>query len=164
MRNLLLAVSKDVVCGEYLKENKILYRALRNNFNQAQSGYRQLMESPETMLDEDILENNANNWRALAEACAACLEKNSKDIEVFCWFISAQLFSADPLHNLRDGLQIFVQIINTHWQDLHPKPPVEKLKSDDETEWNKEWADIKVKPLWQLAGESEGSGLLAMPL
>ena len=164
MENLSLPISDDAVCGEYLKANKTLYRALRNNFNQAQSSYRQLMESPDAMSDKELLEGNANNWRALGESCRECLQNNSKDIEVFCWYISAQLFTSDPLNNLRDALKIFVQVIDAHWVDLQPKPPVEKLKSNEASEHDREWAEFKVKPLWQLAGESESSGLLAMPL
>ncbi len=164
MENLSLPISDDAVCGEYLKANKTLYRALRNNFNQAQSSYRQLMESPDAMSDKELLEGNANNWRALGESCRECLQNNSKDVEVFCWFISAQLFTPDPLNNLRDALKVFVQVIDAQWVDLQPKPPVEKLKSNETSEHEREWAEFKVKPLWQLAGESESSGLLAMPL
>ena len=164
MESLSLPISDEASCGEYLKANKILYRALRNNFNQAQSSYRQLMESPDAMSDDELVEANTNNWRTLGDSCKECLENNSKDIEIFCWFISAQLFSADPLNNVRDALNVFGQVIDNYWDDLQPKPPVEKLKSDDEAGQAREWAEFKVKPLWQLAGESENSGLMAMPL
>lgn len=164
MERLALPISDTAVCGEYLKANKTLYRALRNSFNQAQSSYRQLMESPDAMLDDELVEVNTNNWRAMGDVCRDCLEGNSKDIEIFCWFVAAQLFSSNPLGNLRDSLQVFVQVIDAHWLDLQPKPPVEKLKSDEDVGRKREWAEFKVKPLWQLAGESEGSGLLAMPL
>jgi type VI secretion system protein ImpA len=164
MESILQPISDSAVCGEYLKGNKNLYRALRNHFNQAQSSYRQLMESPEAGADDDLVEQNIENWRELANACTACLTDNSKDVEVFGWFISAQLFTVDPLANVQSAFSAFTAIVEEHWDDLHPKPPVEKLKSEDEAGNNAEWAAFKVKPMWQLAGETEGSGVLAMPL
>ena len=164
MESILEPISDSAVCGEYLKGNKNLYRALRNSFNQAQSSYRQLMESPEAAADDDLVEQNIDNWRELANVCSACLSDNSKDVEVFGWFISAQLFTADPLANLQSAISVFSTVVEEHWDDLQPKPPVEKLKSEDEAGMNAEWAAFKVKPMWQLAGETEGSGILAMPL
>lgn len=164
MESILQPISDSAVCGEYLKGNKNLYRALRNSFNQAQSSYRQLMESPEAGADDDLVEQNVENWRELASVCSACLTDNSKDVEVFGWFIGAQLFTGDPLTNLHSAIIIFTTVVEEHWDELHPRPPVEKLKSEDEAGKNAEWAAFKVKPMWQLAGETEGSGILAMPL
>lgn len=164
MESILQPISDSAACGEYLKGNKNLYRALRNSFNQAQSSYRQLMESPEAGADDDLVEQNVENWRELASVCSACLTDNSKDVEVFGWFIGAQLFTGDPLTNLHSAIIIFTTVVEEHWDELHPRPPVEKLKSEDEGGKNAEWAAFKVKPMWQLAGETEGSGILAMPL
>jgi type VI secretion system protein ImpA len=164
MDSILQPISSSAYCGEYLKGNKNLYRALRNSFNQAQSSYRQLMESPEAGADDDLVEQNIENWRELAGVCSACLTDNSKDVEVFGWFISAQLFTGEPLANLQSAISVFTTVVEDHWDDLQPRPPVEKLKSEDEAGKNAEWAAFKVKPMWQLAGETEGSGILAMPL
>lgn len=164
MENLVLPISESSVCGEYLKGNKTLYRALRNSFNQAQSTYRQLMESPEAMLDDQLVDANTENWMNLAQLCQDCLQKDSKDTEVFCWFITAQIYTSEPLANLHSAFQVFAQSLTAFWPDMHPKPPVEKLKSDDDAGREMEWATFRVKPIWQLAGESEGSGILAMPL
>lgn len=164
MEKLLLPISDSSPCGEYLKGNRSLYRGLRNSFNQAQSSYRQLMESPEAMTDEELLDANASNWAELATQCEAKLTEDSKDVEVFCWFITAQVFTRDPLANLSESLSIFSQIVEVFWDDLHPKPPVEKLKADDEAGQQREWIEYRLNPLLQLVGESEGSGLLYMPL
>jgi type VI secretion system protein ImpA len=164
MESILQPISSSAYCGEYLKDNKSLYRALRNSFNQAQSSYRQLMESPEAGADDNLVEKNIENWRELADVCSACLTDNSKDVEVFGWFIGAQLFTSDPLANLQSAISILTTVVEEHWDDLQPKPPVEKLKSEDEAGKNAEWAAFKVKSMWQLAGETESSGILAMPL
>lgn len=164
MDSLVQPISDDAICGEYLKGNKTLYRALRNHYNQAQSSYRQLMESPDAAGDDELVEQNIENWNALAKVCRACLIEDAKDVEIFGWFISAQLFSRNPLVNMQLAMGDLAQVIDSYWDDLQPKPPVEKLKSDDEAGRAKEWAEFKIKPMWQLAGESEGTGILAMPL
>lgn len=164
MDSLVQPIADDAVCGEYLKGNKTLYRALRNHYNQAQSSYRQLMESPDAASDDELVEQNIENWNALGKVCRACLIENAKDVEIFGWYISAQLFSPDPLGNMRSAVADLLQVIERYWDELHPKPPVEKLKSDDDAGRAREWAEFKIKPMWQLAGESEGTGILAMPL
>lgn len=164
MNHLLEPISDSHVCGEYLKANKTAYRALRNLFNQAQSSYRQLMESPEAMLDDTLIEANQNSWSALNDACRECLQNSAKDVEVFCWYISSQLFSKKPLPNLLESMLVFEKVLTTYWPDLQPKPDQSLLKKTDIVSPDIQWHDLKIKPLWQLAGESDGAGLLAMPL
>lgn len=164
MESITQAISEAASCGEYLKGNKTLYRSLRNSYNQAQSSYRQLMESPDAAGDDDLVEQNIENWQALGKVCQTCLIEDAKDVEVFGWYISAQLFSVNPLQGMQEALSDFADVIERYWSDLHPKPPQEKLKSDTDEGRAKEWAEFKVKPMWQLAGESEGTGILAMPL
>lgn len=164
MAQLLEAISADAPCGEYLKDNRTLYRGLRNAFNQAQSSYRQLMESPDAMHDEELVTQNAANWNDLSVECEKTIETVSKDVEVMCWLASAQPFSHQPLENLANVLKDFVELLNQYWDDLHPKPPLKKLKSEDEAGQAREWAEFKVKPFLQLVGERDGTGLLSMPL
>ena len=164
MAQLLEAISADAPCGEYLKDNRTLFRGLRNYFNQAQSSYRQLMESPDAMHDEELLTQNAANWNELSNQCEKTIETVSKDVEVMCWLSAAQPFSHQPLENLASVLASFTQLVNTYWDDLHPKPPEKKLKSEDDTGKAREWAEFRVKPFLQLVGERDGTGLLSMPL
>ncbi|MGB1239646.1 MAG: ImpA family type VI secretion system protein [Pseudomonadales bacterium] len=164
MEAIVQPISDEATCGEYLKGNKTLYRSLRNSYNQAQSSYRQLMESPDAASDDDLVEQNIENWQSLGKVCEACLAESAKDVEVFGWYISAQLFGAHPLQALQGAFADYASVIEQYWDDLHPKPPVEKLKSDDDAGRDREWAELKIKPMWQLAGESEGAGILAMPL
>jgi len=164
MAQLLEAISADAPCGEYLKDNRTLYRGLRNYFNQAQSSYRQLMESPDAMHDEELVIQNAANWNELSVECEKTIETVSKDVEVMCWLTSAQPFSHQPLENLSSVLHSFTELLTQYWDDLHPKPPVKKLKSEDDAGQAKEWAEFRVKPFLQLVGERDGTGLLSMPL
>jgi len=164
MAQLLEAISADAPCGEYLKDNRTLFRGLRNYFNQAQSSYRQLMESPDAMHDEELLTQNAANWNELSNQCEKTIETVSKDVEVMCWLSAAQPFSHQPLENLASVLTSFTQLIDTYWDDLHPKPPIKKLKSEDDAGRAREWAEFRVKPFLQLVGERDGTGLLSMPL
>lgn len=164
MEHLLNPISDEQRCGEYLKGNRSLYRGLRNSFNMAQSSFRQLIESPDAMQNEELLNANADNWSALKEQCEDTLQNTSKDVEVFCWLATAQLFGADPLNNLAQVLETFTQAVDQYWSDLNPKPPVEKLKASDEAGQRLEWTEHRTKPLLQLIGDTQDSGLLYMPL
>lgn len=164
MEELLNPISADAPGGEYLKGNRTLYRGLRNTFNMAQSSFRQLIESPDATADEELLNANTTNWDELASQCEDTLKNTSKDVEVFCWLATAQLFKGDPFGRLASVLEVFAQTVETLWIDLNPKPPVEKLKADDEAGQRQECAEHRIKPLLQLVGDSADSGLLYMPL
>ncbi len=164
MEDLLNPISDEQPCGEYLKGNRSLYRGLRNSFNMAQSSFRQLIESPDAMKNEALLNANSDNWSALQNQCEETLQNTSKDMEIFCWLATAQLFSRDPLNNLASTLEAFAEAIERYWNDLNPKPPVEKLKASDESGQRQEWAEQRIKPLLQLIGDTQDSGLLYMPL
>jgi len=164
MENLLDPISESAPCGEYLKGNRTLYRGLRNSFNLAQSSFRQLMESPEAMASEELLDANRNNWQELARQCEQTLAETSKDVEVFCWLATAQLFTRSPLENLATVLETFAEAVERYWTDLNPKPPEEKLTAADDEGRKREWAENRIKPLLQLIGDTADSGLLYMPL
>ena len=164
MEELVNPISADAPGGEYLKGNRTLYRGLRNTFNMAQSSFRQLVESPDATADEELLNANTSNWEELARQCEDTLKNTSKDVEVFCWLATAQLFKRDPFGCLASVLEVFAQTIETLWSDLNPKPPIEKLKADDEAGQQREWAEHRIKPLLQLVGDTADSGLLYMPL
>ncbi|MEH6651229.1 MAG: type VI secretion system ImpA family N-terminal domain-containing protein [Motiliproteus sp.] len=164
MEHLLTAISEDAPCGDYLKGNRTLYRGLRNNFNLAQSSFRQLVESPDAAANEELLDTNHDNWAELAKQCQEHLTGSSKDVELLCWLATAQLFSSAPLPNLSAVLKVFAEVVDNYWSDLHPKPPEDKLKATNDEERLREWTEFKLRPLLQLVGDSEGTGLLYMPL
>jgi len=161
---LLNPIAGEAPCGEYLKGNRTLYRGLRNGFNLAQSSFRQLIESPDAATDEALQSANRDNWLALARQCEDTLTNTSKDVEVFCWLATAQLFGAAPLEGLATVLDTFAAAVERFWPDLNPKPPADKLSADDDAGRRREWAESRVKPLLQLIGDSADGGLLYMPL
>ncbi|MCE7630117.1 hypothetical protein LZT04_19915, partial [Vibrio fluvialis] len=65
--HLLNPISDEQPSGEYLKDNRTLYRTYRNAFNVAQSSFRQLVETPDAMQDAVVVHTNAENWDALAK-------------------------------------------------------------------------------------------------
>lgn len=164
MENLSAPVSESSAVGEYLKGNRAVYRALRNTFNQAQSAYRQLMESPEAMVDNQLQNLNSDCWQTLAEQCQETLTHTSKDVEMLSWLTTAKIFSRTPLTSLNEALQAFVEVVTEYGDQMHPRPPQEKLKAEDDAGQASEWTEFRTRPLVQLLGESDNSGLLYMPL
>lgn len=162
--HLLNPISDEHPSGEYLKDNRTLYRTYRNAFNVAQSSFRQLVETPDAMQDAVVVHTNAENWDALAKLCESCLTEQSKDVEIYSWFTMAQLFSASPLESLAQALHTLEQMIEHFWDSLQPTLPENKRKADGDAEQRKEVAEHRVKPLLQLVGDSAESGLLYMPL
>ncbi|WJG23342.1 ImpA family type VI secretion system protein [Vibrio furnissii] len=162
--HLLNPISDEHPSGEYLKDNRTLYRTYRNAFNVAQSSFRQLVETPDAMQDAVVVHTNAENWDALAKLCESCLTEQSKDVEIYSWFTMAQLFSASPFESLAQALHTLEQMIESFWDSLQPTLPENKRKADGDAEQRKEVAEHRVKPLLQLVGDSAESGLLYMPL
>ncbi|MCG6346670.1 type VI secretion system ImpA family N-terminal domain-containing protein [Vibrio fluvialis] len=162
--HLLNPISDEQPSGEYLKDNRTLYRTYRNAFNVAQSSFRQLVETPDAMQDAVVVHTNAENWDALAKLCESCLTEQSKDVEIYSWFTMAQLFSASPFESLAQALHTLEQMIESFWDSLQPTLPENKRRADSDAEQLKEVAEHRVKPLLQLIGDSAESGLLYMPL
>ncbi|MCE0557543.1 type VI secretion system ImpA family N-terminal domain-containing protein [Motilimonas sp. E26] len=164
MDDLILPLSEQNPCGIYLKSDRSAFRALRNAYNSALSSFRQLVEDPSATFDEAKVAANQQSWSELSDITHQTLSSQSKDLEILCWFINAQIFSREPLANTAQALAVLPQWIEHYWPHLHPMPPVEKLKSTDPAEQKKEWAELRTKPLLQLIGESQDSSSLYMPL
>ena len=161
---LLAPISEDSPTGNYLKLDRSIYRALRNNYNAAQSSFRQLIETPDASSDEALLEANESNWTQLRNSTLEALTQSTKDLELLGWYISSQLFTAQPYQNLADSTKVLKSFIEEFWGNLHPTLPDNKIKSDDEQGKLREIADFRIKPLLQLVGESNDSTALFMPL
>jgi type VI secretion system protein ImpA len=164
MNNLSDAISGENAFGVFLKDEKTTYRALRSAFNAAQASWRSLSETPESLSDREKAAANSAAWATLAELCEACLTSTSKDLEVLSWFVAAQLHSAKPFENCRDALALLSGLVETSLDQLHPMPPVEKLKGDTDEARASEIAALRMRPFVQLFGEVEGSGLLIGPM
>lgn len=161
---LLQPISDEQPSGEYLKDNRALYRGYRNAFNVAQSSFRQLIETPDASEDLETVNANTDNWTVLATECHSCLQQYSKDVEILSWYTVSQVFTADPLNNLANALSTFGQIINQYWDSLQPILPEKKRKGTTEADQAREVVEHRVKPLLQLVGDTAESGLLYMPL
>ncbi|MGF1703199.1 type VI secretion system ImpA family N-terminal domain-containing protein [Photobacterium makurazakiensis] len=161
---LLQPISEEQPGGEYLKDNRVLYRSYRNAFNVAQSSFRQLIETPEALENAETVNANNENWTQLASECRSCLSEHSKDVEILSWYTVSQLFTSDPINNLANALSAFDQVVNQYWDTLQPILPEKKRKGATEADQTKEVTEHRVKPLLQLVGDTAESGLLYMPL
>lgn len=157
-------ISDEQPSGEYLKDNRTLYRGYRNAFNMAQSSFRHLIETPDALEDATAINTNTENWINLANECQKCLKETSKDVEIFSWFTVAQLFSNNPFQRLAGALSAFESVVSSNWDTLQPLLPESKRKGESEEAQAKEVAEFRVKPLLQLVGDTAESGLLYMPL
>jgi len=163
-KQLLDPIEGDKPSGCYLKDDRAQYRALRNTFNAAQSSFRRFIETPDSSNDEELFEENQKNWQAVSDACWQTLTEKSKDIEIYCWWVMSLVFQADSINKIAASLATITPFIETFWPDVNPYLPDNKLKSTDLSAQKTERAELQLKPLIQLFGESSNSGLLYMPL
>jgi len=163
-KQLLEPIEGDNPAGRYLKGERAQYRALRNTFNAAQSSFRRFVETPDSSTDEELFEENQKNWQAVSDACWQTLNEESKDIEIYCWWVMSLAFQNDSINKIATSLATLTPFIETFWPNINPYLPDNKLKSSEISEQASERAEIQLKPLVQLLGESNGSGLLYMPL
>jgi type VI secretion system protein ImpA len=163
-KQLLEPIEGDKPSGCYLKDDRAQYRALRNTFNAAQSSFRRFIETPDSSNDEELFEENQKNWQAVSDACWETLTEKSKDVEIYCWWVMSLVFQTDSINKISSSLATLTPFIETFWPNINPYLPDNKLKSTEVSEQNTERAELQLKPLIQLFGESSNSGLLYMPL
>jgi len=163
-KKLLQPIEGDIPTGCYLKDDRTAYRALRNNFNAAQSSFRRLIETPDSTTDETLFEENEKNWQTVSNACWQTLTEKSKDVEIYCWWVMSLAFQRDSITKIASGLETLNEFIEIFWPNVQPYLPDNKLKSEDATEQAAQRAELQLRPLIQLLGESANSGLLYMPL
>ncbi|GLR04143.1 hypothetical protein GCM10007906_17300 [Vibrio hyugaensis] len=162
--SLLAPITNGSPSGVYLKLDRSAYRALRNNYNAAQSSFRQLVETPDASGDQALLESNDENWVQLRTATYHALTQSSKDLELLGWYITSQLFTDSPYRNLADATQVLLSTVEQFWDSLNPFLPEDKLKSAEESGIARERAEFRMKPLLQLVGETQDTTALYMPL
>lgn len=157
-------ISDDAPFGIYLKGDRAAYRALRNAFNGGQTAYRALSETVESLQDRDLQAADAEAWGRLEEEAGQCLREKSKDLEIFCWYVASRIHLKDPLANTAAALGAMTDLVEVSWDGLHPIPPDDKLKADDDAGRKKEVDAGKLRVFLQLVGEVPGGGLLSLPL
>lgn len=161
--HLLVPISDDAPSGTYLKLDRSAYRSLRNVYNSAQSSFRQLVETPDASSDPAIVDANTDNWAELRKVSEETLTSQSKDLEILGWYITSQLFTAQPFHNLASAVPALNLFIDQFWDTLNPMPPEAKLKTSDDAGKAKEITEFRTKPLLQLVGESIDSSSFYIP-
>lgn len=161
---LLAPIPGDAPFGTYLKADRAYFRALRTTFNAAQSAFRALSETADSLRDRDLLAQNRAAWQRLSEASEEALTARSKDLEVACWYLAAQVHLDRPLERLAAGAAAVADLIERDWDRLHPLPPADTLAGPDDAARTREIDALRLRPFVQLFGETPGSGLLHLPL
>jgi type VI secretion system protein ImpA len=164
MTDLAAPIPGDKPGGIYLKSDRGAYRALRNAFNAAQSAWRAFSETPDTLEDRELERSNAAAWAKLSTLAEETLTTRSKDLEIFCWYVGAQVHAPEPLPATQAALEALAALLGRDIEALQPIPPDEKLRGDSEAARAAELAELKLRPFVQLFGEVEGGGLLYAPL
>ena len=157
-------IAGDNPMGVYLKGDRSVYRALRNAFNAAQAAYRQVSETPDTLLDNDLREKNQICWKALEELTHKTLVDVSKDLEVYCWHVASKLHSSNPLIQLSQALTALQSLVHDGFDELQPILPDDQVTGDTEAEKGAVLAELKLRSFLQLFGQVDGTGLLHVPL
>ena len=150
--------------GDYLKADRSKYRELRNLLNVAQASLRKLVETADTLNDKSLQQENDESWEALRAACQTALKDQSRDIEIFCWWLTSLAYKKSDLSLLEQGLNDFVFAVTSLGESIHPQLPEKKLSGLDENEAKKKQCDNQTRPLEQLIGDNPNSGLLSIPL
>ena len=164
IEKLLQPVSEDNPAGIYLKDNRAVYRPLRNSFNVAQTSFRKLTNNPpEEELDE-LQKLNKDNWRDFSTQLLDVIADQSKDIECMSWLMLAQLFSDHPYENLTAVLKLVSKAIEQCGDHIHPRTPDRKLKATSDDERFTERVTGQLRPLANIFGQSDDSCLLSLPL
>lgn len=157
-------ISNEQPCGEYLKLNKSEYRSLRNSYNNALSSFRKLIETPENCFNEDFFNENNKNWQMFSELAKEKLLTKTKDLEILCWYLTAQIFTRDYIDNIHHGIEILHQWLLLFWEDLNPRLSQDKLETTEDQQAQKSVIEAKVLPLMQFAGDSINNCALYAPM
>lgn len=161
---LLTPIEEAAPCGIYLKGERALFRPLRNQFNIAQTSFRKLSQSPDPSEIDDLVMENGNAWAALAEQLVDVTASQSKDLELMSWLAVSQLFSSSPLEGFAASLQLIRRCVTDYWESVQPQTPENKLRAADDAGKRKERFELTLRPLLQLLGENEETGLAVTPL
>lgn len=142
---LLVPISDEEPSGSYLKLDRSAYRSLRNVYNSAQSSFRQLVRTPDASSDPAIVDANTDNWAELRKISEETLTSQSKDLEILGWYITSQLFTSQPFHNLANAIPA-LNLSSTTLDTLNPMLPEAKLKASDDAGKQRKSLNLKLNP------------------
>lgn len=161
---LLFSDGEALTPGDYLKADRSKYRELRNLLNVAQASLRKLVETADTLNDKTLQQENSESWENLRTACETALKEQSRDIEIFCWWLASLAYKRSDLSLLEQGLDDFILALTALGDTIHPQLPEKKLAGLEELEAKIKQCDNQTRPLEQLIGDNPNSGLLSIPL
>ncbi|WP_281558496.1 hypothetical protein [Thalassomonas sp. RHCl1] len=157
-----------------LKEDAPLYSRLRNLFNQAQSGFRVLFETPESQADPRLMQANNQAWQAFNQACEQELTVYNGDITLCCWLNMASIFLPAGFDGFEQSLEKIHQVLvkglayleTISLEEISPEQP--DNEEFDSPPGDKTAATSKVEQVFehyqntllQWLGENRDSGLL----
>ncbi|MRI32654.1 hypothetical protein EOPP23_06590 [Endozoicomonas sp. OPT23] len=150
--------------GSYLKDDRSLYRPLRNSYNIAQTAFRKLTNNPPEDELDDLIQTNQDSWQELSSQLVDVIKHQSKDLECISWLTLAQMFSRDPYENLTACLHLMTSVVEQFGEQVQPRVPDNKLRAQDEAGKKAEIASLQLRPVTQVFGESEDTCLLSLPL
>ncbi len=154
----------DNPAGCYLKDDRSLYRPLRNSYNIAQTAFRKLTNNPPEDELDDLVQNNQMGWQELSSQLVEVIKHQSKDLECISWLTLAQMFSKDPYENLTTCLKLMTSVVEQFGEQVQPRVPDSKLRAQDDAGKKTEIASLQMRPVTQVFGESEDTCLLSLPL
>ena len=163
-QTLLSPLTEDNFCGSYLKSDRQVFRPLRNEFNLAQTSLRKLTQNPDPSEIEALIEENQNNWGSLSDSLFTVFQQSSRDIELAGWMLVSQVIIDPSLNCASQVSEWLKELVSSHWDNLQPILPDNKIKAGDDAGKKIEIDTFKVKAFVQLVGESEDSSLLYSPL
>lgn len=157
-------ISNEKSCGELLKKDRTKYRPLRSIFNQAKTSIKSLTDHPDDTQIDQLREENNTNWVELSESCVKSLMDETKDIELLGWLVTSQLIIDKSFSGFSLSLTLLNTLLTNFWDDINPTPFLDDNLKYDKNEIEDEKIAIRIRFLSQIFGESQGSGLLFIPL
>ena len=164
LEHFLTPLSEGSPAGEYLKNNRQLYRPLRNAYNIAQTSLQKLSFNPDPAELDDLVSDNRENWEQLEEMLLDTLKNHSRDLECMVWLAMAELFTAHPYSRLAGVINLIKVTVDAFWPAIQPWLPDDKVRSNDIEGAARERAELQMRPLKLLFGESEDSCQMAVPI
>lgn len=145
INTLVRPLSESCTCGldvRHLPEARALYYSLKDARNSARTAERSLaVDEPVTVVPF---------WNDVNSSAFLILSEYSKDLEVLCWLVEAQL-RLNGFSGLNSAFAVIASLIEDHWPDIHSV-------ADDTTE-------DRVAPLTGLNGRgNEGVLIQALRL
>lgn len=110
----LLPISAEKPTGRNLREDNAidsLYYQIKDARNDARDIERKVLLDPTV--------DQLPDWKKVANIASDILQNHSKDIEVACWLIEAQL-RLNQFSGLATGFKLLTQLITHYWESLYP--------------------------------------------